>query len=197
VDVVEQTRRWWDSVPMNVEAARPGREASAVQAANTLYVAERHRAGQVLNEHTGPLYSMFAQRAAAAVERVSAVLPLPPRVWSALEPVNVLAADTRETLQEAERVMNTCHFMALYLRSMGVPGTDSQLLGDDPVEGLTFRRWAEFNAHRHELGPIRQPLKLAYAVEHGWEPGVWLAEQLRGIDQGPARRRFMPAFLVR
>jgi hypothetical protein len=115
---------------------------------------------------------MFAQRAAAAVERVAAVLPLPPRVWSALEPVNVLAADTRETLQEAERVTNTCHFMALHVRSMGVPGTDNQLLGDDPVEGLTFRRWAEFSEHRHELGPIHQPLKLAYAVEHGWQPGL-------------------------
>jgi hypothetical protein len=157
VDVVEETRRWWDSVPLGVEAAQPGREPSAVQAANTLYAAERHRAGQVLNEHTGPPYSMFAQRAAAAVERVAAVLPLPPRVWSALEPVNVLAADTRETLQEAERVTNTCHFMALHVRSMGVPGTDNQLLGDDPVEGLTFRRWAEFSEHRHE---------------HGWQPGL-------------------------
>jgi hypothetical protein len=140
---------------------------------------------------------MFARQAAAAVAQVAAVLPLPPQVWSAPKPVNVLAAAARETLQEAERVFNACHYMALWLRSMGVADTDDQLLGDEPIEGLTFRRWADFNEHRHELGPLHDPLKLPYAVEHGWEPGLWLASKLRGVDQGPARRRFMPAFLVR
>jgi hypothetical protein len=197
VDVVEQTRRWWDSVPMNVDAARPGREASAAQAANTLYAAERWQAGQILNQATDRLYALFAERARAAVEQVEGVLPLPPRAWAALEPVNVLAPDTRETLQEAERVMNACHFMALYLRSMGVPGTDAQLLGDEPVEGLTFRRWSDFNARRHELDPIRQPLKLAFAVQAGWQPGLWLASDLRGVDQGPGSRRFIPVWLRR
>lgn len=197
VDVVEQTRRWWDSVPLVVEAAQPGREASAVQAANMLYAAERWQAGQVLNQATGQLYALFAERARAAVAQVEGVLPLPPRAWAALEPVNVLPADTRETLQEAERVMQACHFMALYLRSMGVPGTDAQLLGDEPVEGLTLRRWSDFNMRRQELRPIRQPLKLAYAVQAGWEPGVWLATDLRHVDQGPAGRRFIPAWVRR
>ena len=197
VDVVEQTRRWWDSVPLNVEAAQPGREASALQAANTLYAAERWQAGQALNQATGQLYALFAERARAAVAQVEGVLPLPPRTWAALEPVNVLAADAREALQEAERVMQACHFMALYLRSMGVPGTDAQLLGDEPVEGLTFRRWSDFNARRHELGPIRQPLKLAFAVQAGWQPGLWLASDLRGVDQGPAGRRFIPVWVRR
>lgn len=194
VDVVEQTRRWWDSVPLNVEAAQPGREASAVQAANMLYAAERWQAGQVLNQATDQLYALFAERARAAVAQVEGVLPLPPRAWAALEPVNVLAADPRETLQEAERVMNACHFMALYLRSMGVADTDAQLLRDEPVEGLTVRRWSDFNVRRHELGPIRQPLKLAFAVQAGWEPGLWLASDLRGVDHGPARRRFIPVW---
>jgi hypothetical protein len=197
IGAIERARPWWDAVPMNVEAAQPGRKAAAELAASTLAKAERHQAGQVLNEHTGTLYSMFAQQAKHTVEQVAAVLPLPSQVWSAPKPANVLAAATRETLYEAERVFNACHYMALWLRSMGVPDTDDQLTGDDPVHGLTFRRWADFSEQRHELGPIHEPLKLAYAVEHGWEPGLWLASDLRGIDQGPARRRFMPSFLVR
>jgi hypothetical protein len=81
--------------------------------------------------------------------------------------------------------------------SMGVPGTDDQLMGDEPHMALTFRRWAEAHAHHHELRTIRKPLKLAYAVEHGWEPGLWTRGDLDGVDQGPARRRFVPAFMVR
>ncbi len=197
IGVIERARPWWDEVPMNVEAALPGRKAAAALAADKLYEAERWKAGQVLNEATGPLYKMFARQAAAAVAQVAAVLPLPAQVWSAPKPVNVLAAAARETLQEAERVFNACHYMALWLRSMGVADTDDQLLGDEPIEGLTFCRWADFNEHRHELGPLHDPLKLAYAVEHGWEPGLWLASELRGVDQGPARRRFSPSVLLR
>ncbi|HET9555665.1 MAG TPA: hypothetical protein VFS70_00895 [Actinomycetota bacterium] len=44
---------------------------------------------------------------------------------------------------------------------------------------------------------MRQPLRLAYAIKGGWEPGVWTAADLRGVDQGLARRKYLPAFLVK
>jgi hypothetical protein len=44
---------------------------------------------------------------------------------------------------------------------------------------------------------VHHPLKLRYAVEHDWQPGVWTAADLRGVEQGPARRKWLPAFTVK
>jgi hypothetical protein len=79
---------------------------------------------------------------------------------------------------------------------MGLSGADV-LQGDEPPLSLTFRRWAEASAHLGELRQVRQPLKLAFAVEHDWEPGLWTRADLAGVDQRPARRRFSPAAFVR
>ena len=196
VAVLEHQRPWLD------EGAEPGgadvqpRPALALAAARGLAMAERQRAGMVLQAATVVFYSRFAAVAARAVEEVAGCLPLPPAAWSSLEPVSVLEADVLAVLQRAERRFNLCHAAGLHLRSVGVGGADV-LTGDAPPLSLTFRRWAEASAHLPELRQIRQPLRLAYAVSHNWGPGVWLAADVRDVDQGEARRRFVPAFLVR
>jgi hypothetical protein len=184
VAVLERQRPWMD------EGGEPGgadvrpRPALALAAARQLAQAERWRAGTLLQSATVPLYSRFAAVAAQAVEEVAGCLPLPPAAWSSLEPVSVLEADVLAVLQRAERRFNLAHAAGLHLRAVGLQGADV-LQGDAPPLSLTFRRWAEASAHLGELRQIRQPLKLAYAVSHNWGPGVWLAADVRDVDQGP------------
>ena len=181
---------------LNVEATEPGRNALAVQAVKELAKAERDAAGNLLYPSTLPIYQLFAKQAAGAIDRVRAVLPLPARIWAALEPDSVMPDDTSATLHTAERVFNTCHFVGRWLRAIGLQGAD-QFLGDEPPLALTFRRYAEASEHHHELRTIPKVLRLAYVVEHDWQPGLWTRDDMRGVDQGPALRRFVPAFLVR
>lgn len=200
VDVRERLRAWTQYEEMRLEAALPGKERRVMLAAKELAELEKQKAG-VLYVSTLPLYSIFARKAAEAVEQVAAILPLPDRVWGAMEPTAVLAPEPLAVLQAADRAFNICHFVGRYLRAMGVEGTGLQgadiLPGGEPPMALTFRRWAEASSHHHELRTIRQPLKLAYVVKNNWQPGLWTKDDLAGVDQGPARRNYVPAFMVR
>ena len=194
---LERQRPWMDEggEPLEGATVQP-RPALALAAARQLAQAERWRAGTLLGGATVVLYSRFAAVAAKAVEEVAGCLPLPPGVWASLEPVSVLDADVLAVLQRAERRFNLCHAAGLHLRSMGLAGADV-LTGDAPELALTFRRWAEASAGLGELRQVRAPLRLAYAVAHNWGPGVWLAADVRDVDQGPARKKYLPAFLIR
>jgi hypothetical protein len=181
---------------MDVERNLPGRERRVILVANELAREEEALAGKKLLTATGDLYAKLATRAAATVAEVQRVLPLlAPNVWSALKPAAVLADEARNVLFRAEADFNRAHYVSRYLRAMG--GVDDRLVGDEPHLATVFRNWPVAHIHRHELRGIRDPLKLAFVVRAGWEPGLWTRGDLDTVGQGPGRRRFLTSFLGR
>lgn len=194
LEVKERLRPWSEHEPMNLEAGRPGRERRVVLAAHELAQLELEKASAMVQASTDDLYLRFAVVAAAAVAEVQRVLPLTDRAWSALDANQVLADEQRNVLHRSEATFARCHHAALYLRAMGVSDTDQALLTTEaPYSGLTFRRWDVASERRHEL-PRAKMLRLAFVVQNGFEPGLWRASDLRNVDQGPGRRRFLAMF---
>jgi hypothetical protein len=66
-----------------------------------------------------------------------------------------------------------------------------------PRLGYAYRQWPKAIEGEQELRRLHPALRLRYAIDHGWQPGLYLAEDLVLPEPPPQGRRGVFAFLVR
>ena len=63
--------------------------------------------------------------------------------------------------------------------------------------GYAYRQWPKAIEGEQELRRLHPALRLRYAIDHGWQPGLYLAEDLVLPEPPPQGRRGVFAFVVR
>ena len=125
------------------------------------------------------IFTMVKKKAAEVVAEVAA-LPKFPDVWSLSNAAEELSKYRQHraswgTLVAANQDFNTCHLIAdIYRDHLGV--SQDQLDGA-PSWALMWRNWHAVMADPQWLN-IRGPLKLRYAIEHEFGPGLWLPDEI-------------------
>jgi hypothetical protein len=77
------------------------------------------------------------------------------------------------------------HQLASVVRSMGGLGA-SALLVNAPDGGYCYRRWDR--VAEQELRRLHPALRLRFAIDHDWQPGLWLRDDLVLPEPQRARR---------
>jgi hypothetical protein len=65
-----------------------------------------------------------------------------------------------------------------------------------PGLGVCLRQWPKAIEGEQELRLLHPALRLRYAIDHGWRPGLYLAEDLVLSEPPPQGRRGVFGFLV-
>jgi hypothetical protein len=150
------------------------------------------------------LYQLAQREAAAAVTATAELPPLPTPVWNAPEPSAVAlehgAEQTYLAMQRQQARFALCHQIGTLLRSVGGLGAQVLLLGGVPeVHGFTFKRWDLALAGVQETKRLKAPLRLRYAIDHGWQPGLWLAGDVSAtpVEVKVDRRRLLRGWVSR
>jgi hypothetical protein len=98
------------------------------------------------------------------------------------------------TLVRSQDRFALTHQLAAVIREMGGLGASALLPGGAPNWGYAYRQWGKVN--EQELKRLHPALRLRYAVDNGWEPGLWLAEDLVKPEPEPAGRSLLRGFLI-
>lgn len=114
------------------------------------------------------------------------------RTWSSPDPASQAAMDGYEAswavmVREQDRFA-LVHQLGQVIRSMGGLGASALLPDGAPDWGYAYRQWPKAIEGERELKRLRPALRLRYAVDHGWEPGLWLAADLVRPEPQVARR---------
>jgi len=123
------------------------------------------------------IFEMVREKAAEVVADVAA---LPPEVWSLNHPGEALAKypahrATYGLLLSAQQMFGLCHTVADLFRDF--LGYSQDQLDGAPSSALAYRNWHAVLSDPQWLN-IRGPLKLKYACERGFEPGLWLPSEV-------------------
>ncbi len=71
-----------------------------------------------------------------------------------------------------------------------IGGLATELPGAAPSAlGWRFRHWQRAELEIVELRRIAKPLRLRYAIDHDWQPGLWKVEDIDGRHRPPAKLR--------
>jgi hypothetical protein len=97
------------------------------------------------------------------------------------------------TLVRAQDRFALVHQLAAVVREMGGLGAHA-LLQTAPIWGYVYRQWGKVD--EQELRRMHPALRLRYAVDHGWEPGLWLAEDLVQPEPEPGLIHRVKGFLI-
>lgn len=121
--------------------------------------------------------------AAECVKTVAKQPALSLRTWNSPDPASQAALDGYEKawavlVREQQRFKHIHEFGRL-IRKMGGLGNQVLLLdGAAPDEAYEFRRWDLALAGGQEIKRLVAPLKLRYAIDQGWFPGLWLKDDI-------------------
>ena len=104
---------------------------------------------------------------------------------------------TWATLQRAQDRFFLVHQLGGLIRSMGSLGA-SALLPDGAPDafGFAYRQWAKAMEGEQERKRLHPTLHLCYAIDRGWEPGLWLAEDLVLPEPEPGLFHRVKGFLI-
>jgi hypothetical protein len=137
------------------------------------------RVGGALMGAAQTLFDMARRKAAEVVAEVAA-LPKFPDVWSVSNAAEELSKYRLHraswgTLVAASQDFRLCHLIAdMYRDYLGV--SQDQLDGA-PSWALTYRNWHAVMADPQWLN-VKNPLRLRYAIEHDFGPGLWLPDEI-------------------
>jgi hypothetical protein len=145
-------------------------------------IAGRHvesRVGGALMAAGLLLFDLVRAKAAAVVDEVAS-LPKFPDVWTmsnAAEELSKYRAHRASwgTLVAASQDFRTCHLIADLFRDH--LGLSADQLGGAPPWALAYRNWHAVMADPQWLN-IKGPLRLRYAVEHDFDPGLWMPNEI-------------------
>jgi hypothetical protein len=180
---------------------RPGDPESAPAVAFVAEVvrATRGQAAAAAQAESTGLYRRLQLEAAGVVEATKAAGKLPGKLWNTPDPTHEAMREGVEAtwakLSRAQDRFALIHQLAALLRSMGAFGAQALLPGGAPAWGFAYRQWAKAIEGEQELRHLHPALRLRYAVDHGWEPGLWLADDLVVPEPTTARRGSL-GFLV-
>jgi hypothetical protein len=143
----------------------------------------RARAAALLPAESGGLYQIAQKEAAAAVQATADLPKLPDRCWSAPDPsaaaMELGAEQTYLELQRQQARFALCLQVGALLRQVGGLGAEAFLTVPVPESvGFVFIRWDLAMEGDLALRRLRPALRLRYAVDHGWKPGLYLASDI-------------------
>jgi hypothetical protein len=145
------------------------------------------RAGAMLQADAPGIYAKLQKVAAGAVAATAALPELPRSVWSSPQPAAVAVreghGETMKRLWEESDRFDTCHQAGRICRSSGGLGTQAMLDNAPEPLGFTVRNWQKAGGELQDFKLIRAPLRLRWMVDRGWEPGLWLRDDLRQAEQ--------------
>jgi hypothetical protein len=152
----------------------------------------RLQASAALSAEATGLYPRLRAVADAAVEAVAALPALPPQAMAAADPSALLVragrADDWTRLVEAGDRFRIVHQCAAILRATGTFGATALLPAGVPDRiGFAYRNWVPALAGELELRRRHEHLRLRYAVEQGWMPGLYLASDLDPSGDPPSQ----------
>lgn len=167
-----------------------GEDSPLVAEARKLSRVSVQRAVMLAGAKGDLIYGKLQEFAAEAVAAVSSV-PLPDKVWSTPDPsALVMRSEHPESwttmLVQTDRFIRV-HEAADLVRGLG--GMQTDLPGSAPRLAWQYRAWLSAQQHFEQLRLVEKPLRLRWAVDHGWQPGLWRAEEINGNgDPRPAPR---------
>jgi hypothetical protein len=152
--------------------------------------AAQQRAYGVYTAAADQIFRTLQDKCGEYVRRVAAVPELPPQVWGATNPEKTMVEAGRiedwGVLVEGQVMWSRLHEVADLLRPQ-VGAESFRMATGAPRMALRFRNW-ELAASDGQQGPYRRlkpPLRLRYAIENGWDPGIWRPAD---VDNRPAKR---------
>jgi hypothetical protein len=191
-----ETDAWLDmQVAPDMSSAEPARAVALLREAAR--VCRGHAAAAAQAE--GPdIHAKLQKVAAETVAAVAAVKPLPRSVWAGSTPIDELIRSGREgdlaVLVRAQERFARTHELAVLVRQMGSLGAQALLPDGAPDWGYAYRQWAKVD--EMELKRLAPPLRLRWAHDHDWQPGLWLADDLVRSEPEPAGRSLLRGFLI-
>jgi hypothetical protein len=139
----------------------------------------RTRAAAMLEGEADPIYHRLQQLAGQVVARTAALPALPKQVWGAGDQASTLAIQQGHDLTWAQLVgeatrFDKLHRAAAILRQSG--GLPVMIFPRGCPDGLghLYRNWEPALEGLAELKRHPGPLRLRFAVDRGWQPGLWL-----------------------
>ena len=162
--------------------AGPGRDSLLMGEARTLAKAAVQRAVMVTSGRGDATYRVLQDLAAESV-RVVSEAPLPDKVWSTAEPAAAVVSSPDPGSWTAMMLhtdrLRKIHEAAVMVRAIG--GVQTELPGAAPASlAWLYRNWQAAETGFESLRRIARPLRLRWAVEQGWDPGLWRADQIDG-----------------
>ncbi|MEV5962100.1 hypothetical protein AB0L70_10070 [Kribbella sp. NPDC051952] len=160
---------------------QPGQDSPLMSEARRLSRASVQRAVMLAGGKGDLIYRKLQEFAADAVDQVGAA-PLPEKVWVTPEPAAlVMRSEHAESwttlLMQGDRFMRL-HEAADLTRRLG--GLLSELPGAAPRLAFQYRAWLTAQQQFEELRTVARPLRLRWAIDHGWQPGLWRPDQING-----------------
>lgn len=148
------------------------------------------RASDTYGAMADQLFDRVQAEAAHVVHRVRALTPLPRKVWASPDPERTMLDAGRiadwSTLTECQVRWGELLRVAEMMRER-VGATDDRLAHTAaPPLALTYRGWHQAldPAHQGLWKTLHRALRLAYAIESGFDPGVWRPEQVDDHRKG-------------
>lgn len=172
-----------------------GGDSPLVAEARKLSRASVQRAVMLAGAKGDLIYRRLQEFAADAVAAVAAA-ELPDKVWASPEPsALVMRSEHPEAwttmLMESDRFVRV-HEAAGLVRRLG--GLLAELPGSAPRLAFQYRAWLTAQQQLEELRTVAKPLRLRWAVDHGWQPGLWRVDEINGngdpLPEGKRRKLF-------
>lgn len=186
-DIVDATDCWLDA---NLEQ---GRVARAIDLAMTAARMARGEAYQAAVAESSGFYTRLQKIAAEEVKKVASLKALPKQVWGAADPPGQMIREGRggdwAVMVMAQDRFSVVHQAGQVVRSMGGLGAQA-LLNGPPNVAFAYQRWDLAQAGEQELRRLHPGLRLRYASDQGWGPGLWLSGDVPdrpAVSQGPRR----------
>jgi hypothetical protein len=155
----------------------------------------RVRAGAMLEGEADPIYHRLQELAGQVVARTAALPALPKQVWAAGDQASTVAIQAGHDLAWAQLVgeatrFDKIHRAAAILRQSG--GLPVMVFPRGCPDGLghVYRNWEPALEGLAELKRHPGPLRLRFAVERQWRPGLWLPSDHETREVERPRRPF-------
>jgi hypothetical protein len=192
--IVHEVDCWLDA---DVSAGRVARAVDLAMAAARMARGQAFRAA--VAESSG-FYAKLQKLAAATVAETAALPALPRQLLSTPDPAGLMIRSGRGG-DWAVMVMGQERFELIAeagkaVRALGGLGAQG-LLNGPPHLAFNYKRWDRAMAGRDEWLRLEPGLRLRYAIDHKWEPGLWLSSDVpeRPVVSEPPRRGMLE-FLI-
>jgi hypothetical protein len=191
-----ETDPWLNmSIAADASSAQPAPAVALLREAAR--VCRGHAAAAAVADGPG-LYQRLQELAASCVTATAAATALPKRVWTAPDPATEAMRDGHEagwaTLVRAQDRFSLTHQLGALVRAMGSLGAAALPPGGAPGWAFVYRQWKRVD--EQQLKPLHPGLRLRYACDNHWGPGLWLAEDLVLPEPEPDTRRGLRGWLI-